>query len=151
MTQGKSAAVTGGSGEEKAETRNAPQYSGSITFSPEGVLFVGDNIGSAVFAYRTDPSKADPSDKELKPLEIDQIDSAMARAIKIEASALRVNDMAVHPITREVYISISELNDGKVTPAVVKISATGEITAIDLNAEGRAEYKIKDAPAPDQR
>ena len=34
---------------------------------------------------------------------------------------------------------------------MVKISATGKITAIDLNAEGRAEYKIKDAPAPDQR
>src|SRR5271154_5430219 len=134
----------------KAETRNIPQYSGSITFSPEGVLFVGDNIGSAVFAYRTDPSQADPRDKEVKPFEIDQIDSAIARAIKAKASELQVNDMAVHPITHEVYISISKLSGGKVTPVVVKISATGKITTVDLNAEDRTEYKIKDAPTPDQ-
>jgi len=134
----------------KAETRNIPQYSGSITFSPEGVLFVGDNIGSAVFAYRTDPSQADPRDKEVKPFEIDQIDSAIARAIKAKASELQVNDMAVHPITHEVYISISKLSGGKVTPVVVKISATGKITTVDLNAEDRTEYKIKDSPTPNQ-
>jgi hypothetical protein len=166
--EGRSAAVTGGRGgtfalalaltvaafsapvQAKAETRDNPQYSGSITFSPEGVLFVGDNIGSAVFAYNTDPNKADPRDKEVKPFEIDRIDSAIARAIKTKVSALQVNDMAVHPITHEVYISLSELNGGKVTPAVVKVSATGKITAVDLNAEDRTEYKIKDAPTPDQ-
>jgi hypothetical protein len=133
-----------------AATSDAPQYSGSITFSPEGVLFVGDNIGSAVFAYQTDPSKADPRDKEVKPFEIDRIDVAIARAIKVKADELQVNDMAVHPITHEVYISTSISNDGKVTPAVVKVSASGKITTVDLNATGRTEYKIKDAPTPDQ-
>jgi len=134
----------------RAETRDAPQYSGSITFSPDGVLFVGDNIGGAVFAYETDPNKADPRDKEVKPFEIDQIDSAIARAIEAKANELQVNDMAVHPITHEVYISVSKLNGGKVTPAVVKVSATGSITTVDLNAKDRTEYKIKDAPTPDQ-
>ncbi|WP_213807854.1 hypothetical protein [Granulicella sp. dw_53] len=27
------------------------QYAGALTFSPDGVLFVGDNISGAVFAY----------------------------------------------------------------------------------------------------
>lgn len=166
--EGKNATVTGGSGgtfalalalavaafsvpvQAKAETRDAPQYSGSIAFSPEGILFVGDNVGSAVFAYKTDPSKANPRDKEVKPFEIDQINSAIARAIKVQVSALQVNDMAVHPITHQVYISVSILNGGKVTPAVVEVSATGKITAVDLNAKDRTEYKIKDAPTPDQ-
>jgi len=166
--EGKSAAVTGGSGGKfalalaltaaalsapvptRAQGLDTLQYSGSIAFSPEGVLFVGDNVGSAVFAYKTDPSKANPRDKEVKPFEIDQIDSAIARTINVNVSELQMNDMAVHPITHEVYISISILNDGKVTPAVVEVSATGKITAVDLNAKDRTEYKINDAPTPDQ-
>jgi hypothetical protein len=119
--EGKGAAVTGGSGGKfalalaltaaalsapvptRAQGLDTLQYSGSIAFSPEGVLFVGDNVGSAVFAYKTDPNKANPRDKEVKPFEIDQIDSAIARAINVNVSELQMNDMAVHPITHEVY------------------------------------------------
>jgi len=28
-----------------------PRSTGMLTFSPEGVLFIGDNVSSAVFAY----------------------------------------------------------------------------------------------------
>ena len=37
--------------EGEAKT-DVPRYAGVLTFAPDGTLFVGDNISSAVFAYK---------------------------------------------------------------------------------------------------
>jgi hypothetical protein len=42
---------------EGEATTNVPRYAGALTFAPDGTLFVGDNISSAVFAYKTDQAQ----------------------------------------------------------------------------------------------
>jgi hypothetical protein len=73
------------------------QYAGALTFSPDGVLFVGDNISSAVFAY---PMRADQAPAKAAPLDVEGIDGRVAALLKAPKSSVHLNGMAVHPICR---------------------------------------------------
>jgi hypothetical protein len=59
--------------------------------------------------------------------------------------------MAVHPTSRDIFLSVSRGGGGIVTPAIVRISPSGKISEFELNSASRSEFKIKDAPTPDQR
>ncbi len=75
-----------------------------LTFSPEGVLFVGDNIGSAVFAY---PIGGAAPAAATAPLEVDGIDARIARLLRVPLQQVTINGLAVNPVSREVYLSVT--------------------------------------------
>jgi hypothetical protein len=133
-----------------ATSKDMPRYAGALTFAPDGTLFVGDNISSAVFAYKTgrvQPAQVDP---KAPPLEVDSIDNRIASIVHSKIGQVEINAMAVNPITREVYLSVSREVNGDIKPAIVKVSPTGEISEFNLNAPNRSEFKIHDAPTSDQ-
>ena len=133
-----------------AAIKDAPQYAGALTFAPDGTLFVGDNISSAVFAYKTVQAQPEQVDPKAPPLEIDSVDNRIAPIVRSKIGQIEINGMAVHPISREIYLSVSRKGNGGVEPAIVKISLTGKISEFRLNAPDRSEFKIKDAPTPNQ-
>ena len=126
----------------------ALKYAGALTFSPDGVLFVGDNVGSAVFAYPigkgTAPAGFTP------PLEVDSINARIAEALGVSANEITINGMAVHPVTQDVYLSVSRGFGQGLLPAVVRVGPDGAISNVDLAALHGTEYKITDSPGPDQ-
>ena len=131
-------------------TKDMPLYAGALTFGRDGTLFVGDNISSAVFAYRTGQAQSAQVDPKAPPLEVDSIDDRIAPIVRSKIGQVEINGMAVHPISREIYLSLSLKGNGDVKPAIVKVSLTGKISEFKLNAPDRSEFKIKDAPTPDQ-
>jgi hypothetical protein len=135
---------------QKVTIKDAPHYAGALTFAPDGTLFVGDNISSAVFAYKTGRAPPAQVDPKAPPLELDSIDNRIARIVHSKIGQVEINGMAVHPTSREIYLSVSRKGNGGVAPAIVKVSLTGEISEFKLNAPDRAEFKIKDAPTQDQ-
>ena len=130
--------------------KDVPQYAGALTFAPDGTLFVGDNISSAVFAYKTVQAQPEQVDSKAPPLEIDSVDNRIAPIVRSKIGQVEINGMAVHPISREIYLSVSRKGNGGLEPAIVKISLTGKISEFKLNAPDRSEFKIKDAPTPKQ-
>jgi hypothetical protein len=126
-----------------------PQYAGALTFSPDGTLFVGDNVSSAVFAYNTGQDKPQPLDPKA-PLQVEAVDIQISQAMKGKPGKIEINGLAVHPTSREIYLSVSRTSNGTTTPAVVKVSLSGKISAFDLNAADRSEFAITDAPTPDE-
>src|SRR6202044_3050595 len=80
------------------------QYAGALTFSPDGVLFVGDNISGAVFAY---PMSEGAAPKTPAALDIEGIDTRIAALLKTPKSNVHINGMAVHPTSHDVYLSVS--------------------------------------------
>ena len=125
-----------------------PEVRRALTFSPDGVLFVGDNVGGAVFAYPigkgTAPTGSTP------PLEVDNINARVAEALGVTANEITINGMAVHPVTQDVYLSVSRGFGQGLLPAVVRVSPDGAVSNVDLTALHATEYKITDAPGPDQ-
>jgi hypothetical protein len=79
-----------------------PQSSGALTFSRDGILFVGDNKLGAVFAFETDRGQAPAS---LDPFLFESIDAQIAAALGVTAKSLVMNGMAVHPVTRAIPFS----------------------------------------------
>src|SRR5262245_23535355 len=62
---------------------------GPLTFGPEGVLFVGDPLGAAVFAIGVEASSKGSGDA----IKVESIDKKIAAALGAEGSAVRVNDL----------------------------------------------------------
>ncbi len=102
---------------------------GAIEFSPTGTLFVGDNISGAIYAFEIENGEA-PS--KPTPINIDNIDTRVAAILGVNQNAVVINDLAVHPITREVYLSVTRGFGLQTKAAIVKVDGKGNLTNINL-------------------
>lgn len=76
----------------------------ALTFSPEGILFVGDGKGGAVFALDlgdTDP--VEPAER----FSVADIEGKIAARLGTTADQVMIHDMAVNPVSRNVYLAVS--------------------------------------------
>lgn len=123
--------------------RVTPRSAGPLTFSPDGVLFVGDNKLGAVFAFETEHGQAPGS---LDPFLFESIDETIADALGVTVKSLVVNGMVVHPVTREPYVSLGVRTGDRLHPAVVSVSLTGEVHPFDLSSSKVTVHQLADAP-----
>jgi hypothetical protein len=123
--------------------RIIPRSAGPLTFSPDGVLFIGDNKLGAVFAFETERGQAPAS---LDPFLFESIDEKIAAALSVSAKSLVMNGMAVHPLTREPYLSVRVRSGDRVEPAVVRVSLAGEIHPFDLSSSKMTVHQLTDVP-----
>src|SRR6267142_3090390 len=86
------------------EKKDVPRYAGALTFAPDGTLFVGDNISSAVFAYKTGQDQPEQIDPKAPPLEVESIDDRIAPVVRGKLGKIEINGMAVHPTSRVIYL-----------------------------------------------
>ncbi len=124
-----------------------PQSAGPLTFSPDGVLFLGDNKLGAVFAFETGGGQAPAS---LDPFLFESIDEKIAGALGVTAKSLVINGMAVHPVTREPYLSVGVRNGDRLEPAVVSVSLAGEVQPFDLSSSKVTVHRLTDVPDQDK-
>src|SRR5271170_1104951 len=120
-----------------------PLSAGALTFSPDGVLFLGDSKLGAVFAFETERGQAPAS---LDPFLFESIDEKIAGALGVTAKSLVMNGMAVHPVTREPYLSVGVRNGDRVKPAVVRVSLAGEVYPFDLSSSKVTVHQLSDVP-----
>jgi hypothetical protein len=120
-----------------------PQAAGALAFSPDGVLFVGDNKLGAVFAFETERGQAPVS---LDPFLFESIDEKIAGVLGVAVKSLVINGMAVHPVTREPYLSAGVRNGDRLEPAVVSVSLAGEVRPFDLSSSKMTVHRLTDVP-----
>src|SRR5258708_34987619 len=65
---------------------------GQLNFGPEGVLFVGDSQGAAIFAIGVPPASGGKATGEFK---VEGVDSKLAALLGTKAADMLINDMAV--------------------------------------------------------
>lgn len=105
------------------------KFAGALEFSDNGTLFVGDNYGGAIYAFDMTGGVA-PT--QIVPVNIGDIDVKIADVLGVPKSALAINDMAVHPVTAEIFISVSRIGNFESAPAIVKVSQDIQIAVMDL-------------------
>ena len=120
-----------------------PRSAGAVTFSPDGVLFLGDNKLGAVFAFETEHGEAPAS---LNPFLFESIDETIGAALGVTAKHLVMNGMAVHPVTREPYLSVGVRNGDHLEPAVVRVSLDGKVRPFDLQSSKVTVHRLSDVP-----
>jgi hypothetical protein len=127
----------------KADIRSA----GPITFGPDGILFLADNVSATVFAVDVaDPGPAAGAE----PFDLANVDARVGSFLGCAAGDIVIRDMAVHPGSHNVYLSVQRGHGDAGQAVLVRItSVDGSIADVPLDEVPLASVSITDAPAAD--
>ena len=134
---------------EMALGKPAIRSMSALTFAPDGTLFVGDSKGGALYALDVaDTATATWAER----FRITDLESKIAAALGTTADDVLIHDLAVHPISRRVYLAVSRggeqwesswnlPNDLADATILLRIDGDGEIGEVPLGevAHARAE------------
>jgi len=120
---------------------------GPIAFGPAGVLFLADNATAKVFAIDVaDPGPASGSE----PFDLENVDAHVASFLGCDADDVAIRDLAVHPSSHNVYLSIQRGHGDAAQAVLVRIDRLdASVTDVPLENVPVAEVTIADAPAED--
>ena len=121
---------------------------GPLTFGPEGILFVADNAGATIFAIDVGDAGAAG---EPRPLDVDKLDTRLAAYLGCSREDVLIRDMAVHPVSQHVYLSVMRGKGAAAIPVLIKIGASGTLSEVALEHVPFSQTAVEDAPAEDDR
>ena len=142
-TAGFAAGLTDSLKAGKADLKSA----GALTFGPEGILFIGDSAGGALFALDT----ADNTASKAVPVEVKGINAKVAAMLGTTADQILINDMAVHPISHKTYLSVSRGRGPEATPVVLRVDTAGKIEEVSLANAKHAKVALPNPPDANNR
>ena len=122
----------------KAELQSA----GPLAFGPDGVLFVGDSMGAAVFALATEDTASSSPGR----VDISGINEKVAALLGTSADQILINDVAVNPASKKVYLSVSRGRGPDATPLIVRVDASGKLEEFSLENVKHARVTLPNAP-----
>jgi hypothetical protein len=115
---------------------------GALAFGPEGILFVGDSQGATIYAL--DTGDRTPSEGKDLP-KVENIDQKIASLLGIEATQLMVNDVAVNPVSRNTYLSVSRGKGPEARAVLVRVDRSGKVSEVNLKGTKYASAKLPNA------
>ena len=116
---------------------------GALTFGPDAVLFVGDSTGGAIAAIDTDdrtPARAGSK------VDVQGVDEKLAAMVGVMPSDILINDVAVNPISKNVYVSAARGRGPDAAPLIARVDATGKLTLLALDNIKHETVSLADAP-----
>ena len=119
---------------------------GPLAFGPEGILFIGDNVGAAIFAV--DVGDSDDGG-QTHAVNMANFDSALASYLGCSREDVAIKDMAVHPTSDNLYFSVMRGSGDAGLPVIIKVSSGGSISDVPLEDVAYSQYDIKDAADED--
>lgn len=139
--------------EESAAGPPAIRSMSALTFGPDGTLFVGDGKGGAVWALDVADTTPTSFDERFR---IARLESKIAAVLGTTAGDVLIHDLAVHPVSRRVYLAVSRggepwesnwslPNDLADATILLRIDGAGQITEVPL---GRVRYSRAELPNP---
>jgi len=114
---------------------------GALAFGPDGVLFVGDSAGGAIAAIDT----ADRTPGSGK-IDVQGIDEKVAAMVGVNAGDILINDVAVNPISKNVYVSAARGRGPDAAPLVVRVDSSGKLTLLPLDNIKHETISLSDVP-----
>ena len=119
------------------------QHMGPIAFGPDAVLFAADAEAVQVYALdlATQVGGAAPG-----ATSIPAIDEQIAATLGTGADNLLVTDMAVHPGTRNVFISVMRGRGAGAQPVLLRVDGAGDMTVVSLDQVPYSRVRLPDPP-----
>lgn len=119
------------------------KQAGALAFGPEGVLFVGDTVGGAVFAIDTADTKRVSSDVAVN---VKDINHKLAAMLGTNADETIINDMVVNPASGNLYLSVSRGTGPDAAPVLFKVDAKGTVAEVSMKKVKFSKATFTDAP-----
>jgi len=117
---------------------------GPLTFGPEGILFVGDTQGAALFAIATGD---EASTAEKRSVQVQDLAGKIAGLLGTNPRQILINDLAVNPRSGNVYVSVSRGRGPDAIPVIVRINADGKLEELPLENVRFAKAELPNPPS----
>ena len=116
----------------------------SLSFGPEGILFIGDSKNATIYALETkDLEKAEKGTVE----NMKEFDTKIASALGTTKENIKINDMVVNPISKNIYFAVN-VTDG--TPVLLKMNG-GNFENVSLKEASYSKIPLENAIAKDAK
>ena len=122
------------------------RFAGALEFTETGTLFVGDNHNGAIYAFEL-PAAGEAT--QVKPSTIANIDTKIAELLGVGAGAIQINDIAAHPVSNDIYISVTRIGNFVSQPAIVAVSQDQSLSLVDLSALTFQKQELNEFPDDD--
>jgi hypothetical protein len=126
----------------KADLKSAT----ALAFAPGGVLLVGDTQGGAVYAYETGDRTAGGAGK----VEIADLGAKIAALLGTTVDQVAVQDLAVNPISGNVYLAVSRGKGPDAVPVLLKADRAGKLSEFATTAK-HTRVNLVDMPGASRR
>jgi hypothetical protein len=126
-----------GTQEGKAEFKSM----GPLAFAPDGTLFVADTKAAAIVALATTDAKG-----SAKPVKVEELDKKVASLLGTAPDQVTINDMAVHPVSHQVYLAVSRGKGPEAVPLLLRVGAEGKLSEVALDKVKHSRAQLPDAP-----
>jgi hypothetical protein len=122
------------------------QSLGHMAFGPGNVLFIGDNAGAQILAVEIDDAT-----RGTGAINLDGIDTKVAQVLGVPAGDVQINDLAVHPTSKNVYLTVSRGTGANAVPVLLRVTrnAARPIEEVPLTNVKHSLAAITNAPAND--
>lgn len=120
---------------------------GELSFSPEGILFFGDSKSASIFALKTSDAKASDN----KGVSVTDIEEKIGQIMGATSKDISIMDMAVHPTSQNVYLSVMRGNGDNGSYHLVSVSKDEKITEVDLSNASHSKFSLNKVPARDAK
>jgi hypothetical protein len=122
----------------------ALRSSGPITFGPDGVLFVADSATATIHAIDLGGTDGVSS---AEPFDLEHVDERVASYLGATVSDVAIHDLAVHPTSHDVYLSVQRGHGDDARAVLVRIDhLDGAVGDVDLTDVATASITLDDAP-----
>lgn len=119
------------------------RHMGPIAFGPDAVLFAAD--AEAVQVYALDLA-ALVAGSAPGATSIPAVDEQIAATLGTGANNLLVTDMAVHPGTRNVFISVMRGRGADAQPVLLRVDGAGDMTVVSLDQVPYSRVRLPNPP-----
>ena len=122
------------------------ESAGVLAFGPEGVLFVGDSQAGVIWAL--DTADREPGSGAVN---LDAVDTKIAGALGLTPDRILINDMAINPISKKAYLSVSRGRGPDAAAVILSVDASGKIAELSLSNIPHSVAKLENPVSADAK
>jgi hypothetical protein len=110
----------------------APAFSsiGPLSFTPTGVLFAADRQAATIFALTLG---AQASSGTPGTASVPQLDQKIAALLGTGADQITITDLAVHPTSKNSFVSVMRGQGAGARPALVRVDGAGRLDLVAMD------------------
>ena len=129
-----------------ADTSAAPAFTsiGPLTFGDDAVLFAADVQAAAIYAVDLG---AAATSGVAGTKAITAVDQQIAALLGTDVREIAVTDLAVHPKTRNAFISVMRGQGVNAKPVLLRADGAGKLTIVDFSALKATKVALPNPPS----